>query len=279
MMRSNNAPAAASRRLFRSCCTFALLLVAGALSLAPSRAQASVAARPERLENCNWNHPGVNPFMGDVVSAVDRYTDIPVHVRERLKQRMRDRTFDEFVTIKRDSISGNSNYEAKINDMHFGDGRVCRQVSRAGWSAQMQERGLVYCEEGQCILVPTICRNVSRITRRPQELAAPVAAAGPGAAAAAPVSELRSGSMNGEAPPTTVASQDIPLPGTVYTPGFGTGIAGGSSVFSGSPGGNPSTKPNPLTPLSPVPEPETWGMLLAGLACVAYAARRRKAAR
>jgi len=29
----------------------------------------------------------------------------------------------------------------------------------------MQERGLVYCDSGQCILVPTVCRNVSRITR------------------------------------------------------------------------------------------------------------------
>ena len=276
MMRSNNALAAISRRLFRSCCTFALLLVVGALSLAPLSAQASVAARPDRLENCNWNRPGVNPFMGDVVAAVDRYTDIPVHVRERLKQRMRDRTFDEFVTISRDSISGNSNYEAKISDMHFGDGRVCRQVSRAGWNEQMKERGLVYCEEGQCILVPTICRNVSRITRRPQELAAPMAAAGP----AAPASELRSGSMAGEAPPTAAASDGFSMPGPVYTAGFTTGIAGGASVFSGSPGGGSTTnKPEPFTPLNPVPEPETWSMLLAGLALVAVAARRSRKAK
>ena len=30
---------------------------------------------------CTWNAPGVDPFIGDVVSAVDRYTDIPADVR------------------------------------------------------------------------------------------------------------------------------------------------------------------------------------------------------
>ena len=38
-------------------------------------------------------------------------------------------------------------------------------MTRAAWAPQTQERGLVYREAGQCILVPTVCRNVSRITR------------------------------------------------------------------------------------------------------------------
>ena len=49
----------------------------------------------------------------------------------------------------------------------------------------MQERGLVYCVQGQCILVPTICRNVSRITQAPAS--APPAAGGAAPGGAAPV--------------------------------------------------------------------------------------------
>ena len=107
------------------------------LSLAPLPAYAKGAPRADVLEHCSWNRPGADPFMGDVVAAVDRYPDIAPQVREQLK--------------------------ARISDRHFGPGRVCRNVTRAGWSEQRQERGLVYCVQGQCILVPTICRNVSSI--------------------------------------------------------------------------------------------------------------------
>ena len=101
--------------------------------------------------------------MGDVVAAVDRYADIPPEVRKRLKRRMAERDYDDIVSIGRDSIVGKYSYGSVIRDMHFGDGRLCHGVSRAGWTATMQERGLVYCEREHCILVPTVCRNVSRI--------------------------------------------------------------------------------------------------------------------
>ncbi len=143
-----------------------LLLVAG-------QATATVAYVPrmERVAACSWDRPGHNPFMGDVVAAVDRYTDIPTAVRVRLKQRMQARQYDDFVDIRRDSISGRTAYEPTIRDMHFGLDRVCRQVTRERWSAQMHERGVVYCEQEHCILVPTVCRNVSRIHRRPTGVA------------------------------------------------------------------------------------------------------------
>lgn len=134
---------------------------------------AVLAAAPVVLPSCSWDRPGVNPFMGDVVAAVDRYQDIPAEVRERLKTRMTARRYDEMVSIRRDSIMGKQRYDNQIRDMHFGSGSVCGTVSRARWSDDSQERGLVYCESGYCILVPTVCRNVSRITRRPvREVAA-----------------------------------------------------------------------------------------------------------
>jgi MYXO-CTERM domain-containing protein len=129
------------------------------------------------LPTCSWDKPGHDPFMGNVVEAVERYTNIPLEVRDRLKQRMAARQYDEIVTIGRDAITGQQRYAADIRDMHFGNGRVCRTVSRSAWAPSAVERGLVYCEAGHCILVPTVCRNVSRITRLPADK--PTAAAAP----------------------------------------------------------------------------------------------------
>jgi len=144
----------------------------------------ALAASGAALPQCSWDRPGVNPFMGDVVAAVDRYRDIPAPVRERLKARMQKRSYDEMVSITRDAIVGKARYDAQIRDMHFGQGSVCGTVTRARWTDKMQERGLVYCEDGHCILVPTVCRNVSRITRQQQPVAIAPATAGNVASAA-----------------------------------------------------------------------------------------------
>ncbi len=117
------------------------------------------------LPQCSWDRPGVNPFMGDVVAAVDHYADIPAATREKLKARMKARSYDDIAVIERDGIKGQGTYAPEIWDMHFGPGAVCRTITRTKWTAKTQERGLVYCEDGQCILVPTVCRNVSRIRR------------------------------------------------------------------------------------------------------------------
>ena len=114
---------------------------------------------------CSWDRPGANPFMGDVVAAVDRYTDIPEPVRARLKARMETRQYDEVAAIRRDTVTGKRKYAPEIRDMHFGQGTVCRTVTRSKWADDTVERGLVYCERGHCIIVPTVCRNVSRIKR------------------------------------------------------------------------------------------------------------------
>jgi hypothetical protein len=164
----------------------ALVCVLQALLFGVNAAAASGVSAPDPMPqtvvygNCSWNHPGVNPFMGDVVAAVDRYRDIPPEVRARLKARMEKREYDDLVSIRRDSIDGRGGYDYgnTITDMHFGTHQLCRSVTRSSWTPDMQERGLVYCESGQCILVPTVCRNVSRITR---------GGVGPDAAAAPPL--------------------------------------------------------------------------------------------
>jgi len=154
---------------------------------------AALAVSAGSLPVCSWDRPGHNPFRGDTVAAVDRYTDIPAPVRAALKQRMAKHQYDEVAAIRRDSIEGRYSY-SELRDMHFGRSQVCRTVTRDKWAPDAVERGLVYCESGHCLIVPTVCRNVSRVTRAPL---APAAAAGPGAAAggdggiaAAPQDEL-----------------------------------------------------------------------------------------
>lgn len=102
--------------------------------------------------------------MGDVIAAVDRYRDIPATVRQALQARMLAHQYDDIAAIRRDTIIGTQTY-SDLRDMHFGEGRLCRLPSRALWAAQHTELGLVYCEAEHCLIVPTVCRNVSRVTR------------------------------------------------------------------------------------------------------------------
>ena len=255
--------------------------------------------------SCSWDHPGVNPFMGDVVAAVDRYRDIPPDVRATLKARMAQHQYDDVVTIGRDRISGNSSYDydRSLRDMHFGAGAVCTNVTRSKWSAKAEQRALVYCEKNQCIVVPTICRNVSRISRRN---AGPgggavggsggssndVGASGGGPTEGAPDSPLSSGgnaAMPGNAP-AHAGAPDTGNPGWTNSTAAGPGRGNGGNDWGPSSNpdvpyigvpfspGPPVVTPAeviPVVPSTPVPEPATWMLLLAGLAIVGRIAARR----
>jgi hypothetical protein len=116
---------------------------------------------------CSWDHPGVNPYRGRSGDAIDRYTDIPAAVRSTLRRRIEEQQPDDMVTITRDGISGKSQYDPAIRDMHFGAASVCATVTRSKWAENHQEPAAVYCVDKHCILVPKICGNVSRISRLP----------------------------------------------------------------------------------------------------------------
>ena len=122
--------------------------------------------------SCSWDAPrGMHP-VSDPAAVVDNYTDIPRATRAKLKERIAARKYDEVATIRRDTVQGEYAY-AGLRDMHFGDGKMCREVRRDRWTAADVERGLVYCEDGHCLIVPTVCRNTSRITRGPRIPPAP----------------------------------------------------------------------------------------------------------
>jgi hypothetical protein len=236
------------------------------------------------LPSCSWDKPGADPYMGSMEAAVDRYRDIPPDVRDRLKARMRTRAYDDIATIGRDKIEGKRSY-SNLRDMHFGNGRICRQVTRTKWLSTAVERGLVYCEGEHCLIVPTVCRNVSRVT----------------AADTSPLNDDTAGGREDPIDPPSGANmlggqrfddeqgplamrrlQLEPPPGSPELPPL-------ADVTDAEPRPDPpppsppppdpfpDPRPPPLPP--PIPEPSTWIMMMAGLALVVGTARRRRAAR
>lgn len=132
--------------------TVALLTLAAAV--------AAVAAKP----TCSWQDPGRDRNTRPAAEAVYDYQDIPPLARARLAARVTAHDYDDIAVISRDRIAGGRDY-GNLRDMHFGDGRVCRgPVDRSGWEGT-RELGLVYCEQSNCLIVPTVCGNVSRVDR------------------------------------------------------------------------------------------------------------------
>lgn len=237
------------------------------MSIALTTALATV----QTVAACSWNEPGHNPYMGTMAAAVERYTDIPAPVRQKLRERMAVHAYDDLVAIRRDSITGRHRYAPELKQMHFGAGQVCGRVDRARWSDGALERGLVYCESGHCLVVPTVCRNVSRVQRLPDdprtagggggEPSPPLLVAGPGAPAADPLAG--DGELNlpptGTGPSFVEVVQFDPSTPVVFL-GIGATVAasppsrdeggwfGGGGGGAGFGPGRPDTGVDPLLP-------------------------------
>ena len=260
-----------------------------------SFALAALAVATTLQPSCSWDRPGVNPYRGNVRDALERYTDIPEADRIALKHRIQDGQADEQVQITRDAIRGQRAYNPAIHDMHFGAASVCHDVTRSKWDAAHVEPGAVYCVKEHCILVPKICGNISRISRLPAppakdhqaaQLSAPLLDDDPGMADAErepPTEEeaakLRQHSRDAldqlnkvmsltEAAAPEDGDEDPEsrrnrLAGHYFSP-FGPD----SDPFGPSPDDG-------FVP-TPVPEPDSWAMLGAGLALIGWAARKRR---
>ncbi|NGZ85012.1 MHFG family PEP-CTERM protein [Duganella aceris] len=229
---------------------------------------------------CSWDRPGQNPYTGGAAAAIDHYTDIPATVRGTLKRRMAEGQSDDQVNITRDGISGKNQYGAQIRDMHFGKNSVCGTVTRSKWAADRVEPAAVYCVGAHCVLVPKICGNVSRITRNAPAVAAAKQAAD-GAAADGNQHVIPDGIQQFDDTGLVDAplrEQSIELEPLEQAARDRTRrVLGGLNPPAEPNGGfGPGPRDQPGQPVAaPVPEPETWTMLLGGLGLVGWFARRR----
>jgi hypothetical protein len=214
-----------------------------------------IAAAGATLPQCSWDRPGANPFTGDVIAAVDRYKDIPAATRARLKARMEKRQYDEIAVIGRNSIIGKATYSPEIRDMHFGSGTVCRTVTRSRWDAKAEERGLVYCEDEHCLIVPTVCRNVSRVTRlKKAPTTAGVSPGAPGAPSTASASEpTGAGVTSSPDAPADEGQQAMRLAMAPQLPDAGVPLRAGELQFEAPAAGQSfSAQSEPSTSISPL---------------------------
>jgi hypothetical protein len=264
-------------------------------------ALAALAVATAIQPSCSWDRPGVNPYRGNLRDALERYTDIPDADRIALKHRIQDGQADEQVQITRDAIRGQHEYDPAIHDMHFGAASVCHDVTRSKWDAARVEPGAVYCVKDHCILVPKICGNISRISRRPAppakdhqaaQLSAPLLDEDPGMADAdehQPPSEEDNAKARqhardaldrlGKVMALTEAAAAAPDSADDDPDGRRNRMAGRYSPFDPfNPDYDLQLGPNQddnFVP-TPVPEPESWAMLGAGLAVLSWAARRQR---
>lgn len=127
---------------------------------------------------CTWTDRGQEKFVGSVPAAVDTYTHIPEPTRKRLQARMAKHEYDDIATITGSGIRSKNWRYADMRLMHFGNGsKLCGHVKTDHWApSDKGEVGLVYCEQAEgaehCIIVPTVCRNVS-VTARVEKIQPP----------------------------------------------------------------------------------------------------------
>lgn len=210
---------------------------------------------------CSWDKPGFNPYTGSVENAIHNYKDIPPGIQTRLIAKIKSGDFDDTVSIKRDSIEGNFSYDPEIKGMHFGKNRTCSSVTRRGWSETHFEPSKIYCERSYCIAIPSVCNNVSRVTRYYSESAANNSGIGGGGYGQSnyPTNWYKSTEYSwvNSTPPPVTPWAPVPQPSypvMVLTPPY---IPGNNWI-------------GPNIPIPAVPEAPLWQYLLAGLGLILY---------
>lgn len=232
------------------------------------------------IDSCDWNAPGRDAYQGTARAAIEAMATIPAPIRAVLIERAERHDFDDVILVDRDSIKGKYDYEKEIGFMAFGHaGRVCVNVTRAGWDAARVESAMVFCEADHCVARFSVCNNWSIVARRRGD----VGTDSPGERSLADAS---GGSITFSAAAT--AAMFAGPPGPNLSPGLtastdALGWAGAtSSIYIGSTWNSTTYIASPCCALCEVPgsvpavpEVQAYALILAGLGAVAWRTRRQ----
>jgi hypothetical protein len=237
------------------------------------------------LDSCSWDRPGADRFIGDPVVAIARY-DLPPPVLKELQAKMRKHAYDDIAVIDRDKIVGTWHDYGELRMMHFGSrGTICKTVTRSKWSFSTQERALIYYVDGYTVAVPTVCGNVSLITRYERQNHGDGKGSGflipdtnpsagsygdqvSGGGGKTPETPLLRGTGGGSPDRGISGTGPYPVPpaGPTFLNPYPVPVPHHVPVWSQPP--NQPSQPSTLPPATAIPEPSTWLMMVAGLSAL-----------
>ena len=116
--------------------------------------------------DCNWDTPGNAPYRAfgglHISKALDNYgfTDIAKQV---LLSKIVSMQNDATIFITKNDIISAFGTAANLRDMHFKNGMCAGTVSRNKWKDTDTQPALVYCHETDCVAIPVVCENISRV--------------------------------------------------------------------------------------------------------------------
>ncbi len=210
---------------------------------------------------CEWA-PAHNVYTGTPAAAIHAFAEIPLPARLALIERTKKaNSYDDIVTISRNSIAGSFRYAPDVTSMHFGSKkRMCATVSRSKWRDSETQLAMVYCESGHCVIRPAVCNNWAIVYRLADE---------PGTQPVATAIE--------ESTPQAEPLHLLALPvgqnvtqAATFDDGAGTASLAPRQPLAGSIPGPVALYPGQSLPtISPVPEPAPLWLLLAGFGFVA----------
>jgi hypothetical protein len=268
------------------------LRAAGAAALLALASAACAAAPLPDVARCSWANPGAHPYGGTASAALDRLAGhFSTHQLQALHQAVAARQWTDVVQVSRDSILGALPWRPMVEMMNFDTGRLCAQVDRSMWAADMVLGAIVYCAPGAapCVAWFAICRNWALVwpgTAGSRASTPPSLLAGEPSAPLLPITDVA-------APPPLVASsvassaaspvrsaEPAPQLGPLELPPTGAGLpamVGGPLLPRVDVPAGPQGLPPmlPLLPVPPIPDAPTWATMLAGLLGIHRLARAR----